>query len=879
MKTALLIVLSCMTLVLPAQEYEKRVYTTARTDNPPVINGELDDAAWSEGTWAGDFWQYEPDEGAPLNQKTEFKLLYDDYNIYIAIRLYDTAPDSIVARMTRRDDIDGDQVTVAFDSYFDQRTAFGFGVSAAGVKGDLIWTDDGLNEDETFDPIWYVKTGLYEWGWAAEMRIPLTQLRFSDKVEQVWGFEVIRNLYRDAGTHMWQPIARNASGLVHNAGLLKGLDNIKPRKLFDVTPFGVTSLETYEGEEGNPWQDGRNFRANAGLDAKVGVTNNMILSLSLNPDFGQVEADPSEVNLTAFETYFSEKRPFFIEGRNITSYNLGVGDGDEGNDNLFYSRRIGRRPSLSYSPYDNEYSWTPSFTPIIGAAKLTGKSSGGLSVGALEAVTAQVNTRIYNEVTGETSHLTAEPLANFAVGRVQKDLNGGKTIIGGMVTSTIRQLDETTEDRFHKSATTGGLDFTQYFGNMNWIIQLRTVFSNVTGTEEMIARTQRSVIHNFRRPDSDYTEYDPTRTSLSGTGGNLMAGKIGGNWQFLYLSAWKSPGLELNDAGYMQVADQYLGATVVNYNIYKPFSIFNSMNFGSNIVHLIDFGGNLNVIGLSGSWQAQYKNLWHTFLSAQINSPEKDNLMLRGGPTMKMPSNMYIGGGISSNSRKKLSGELDFRYFRTFMDVREAYELGIEVEYRPANTLTISVEPEWSRTVNIMQYVTTQSSTSGLYTPRYIFGSIDQKILSMSLRVDYNITPDLTIQYWGQPFFGSGKYSEFKRVTDPVADQFSDRTETFSPGQIEYNPGDNTFGIDENMDSWVDYSFGNPDFTVSEFLHNLVVRWEFLPGSTAYLVWSQTREYSADSGLFDFGSQAESLFGRTVPHNVFLLKFSYRFGL
>ncbi|NLD63590.1 MAG: carbohydrate binding family 9 domain-containing protein [Bacteroidales bacterium] len=879
MKSILLILLMLHAVVLSAQEYEKRVYTASRTTTPPVINGDLDDMAWTTGEWGGDFTQFEPYEGAAPKQKTEFKILYDDDNIYVALKMWDTAPDSIVARMTRRDDTDGDQVVLGIDSYYDLSTGFGFGVSAAGVKGDLIWTDDGRNEDETFDPIWYVKTGIYDWGWAAEMKIPLTQLRFAGKDEQVWGFEVIRELYRHNETDLWQPIPRNASGFIHNSGLLKGLNNIRPKKLFDLTPYGVAMLETYEGERGNPWHDGTNIKANAGIDAKIGVTNNMILSLSLNPDFGQVEADPSEVNLTAFETYFSEKRPFFIEGRNITSYNLGIGDGDEGNDNLFYSRRIGRRPSMRHSPGDDEFTWTPAFTPIIGAAKLTGKSSGGLSVGAVEAVTAQVNTRIYNELTDETSYITAEPLSNFALGRVQKDLNDGKTIIGGLITSTIRQLDETTEDYFHKSATTGGLDFTQYFGDRNYILQLRTVFSNVTGTEDVIARTQRSIIHNFRRPDADYTEYDPTRKSLTGTGGNLMAGKIGGNWQFLYLSAWKSPGLELNDIGYMQAADQYLGVGVINYNIHKPFGIFNRMNFGTNLIHLMDFGGNLNVVGISGSSSAQYKNLWHTFISGQVNSPEKDNLMLRGGPMMKMPGNMYIGGGINSNSRKKLSGEIDFRFYKTFGDVRTAYNISFEADYRPINTLTISIEPEWSRTMDNMQYVTTVSLTSGVYTPRYIFGTIDQKILSLSLRVDYNITPDLTVQYWGQPFFGSGSYSNFKHITDPVAGEFDDRYEVFSPSQIEYITGDNEYAIDENLDSWTDYSFSNPDFTVSEFLHNLVVRWEFLPGSTAYLVWSQTREYNTGDGRFDFGSQAGALFGDTKPHNVFLVKFSYRFGL
>jgi hypothetical protein len=879
MKKTFLLLLVTFSLIASGQDYEKRTYTATRTNEVPVINGELDDEAWKHGEWGGDFAQFQPTEGAPVKQQTEFKLLYDDHNIYLAIKAYDTAPDSIVSRMTRRDDTDGDEVVVAFDSYFDQRTAFGFGVSAAGVKGDLIWTDDGMNEDETFDPIWYVRTGLYDWGWAAEMRIPLTQLRFSAKENQVWGFEVIREIYRHNESDLWQPIARNASGLVHNAGLLKGLSNIKPRTLFDLTPYGVTKLETYEGEEGNPWQDGSDIKANAGLDAKIGVTNNMILSLSLNPDFGQVEADPSEVNLTAFETYFREKRPFFIEGKNITSYNLGIGDGDEGNDNLFYSRRIGRRPTVSQSAGENEFAWTPAFTPIIGAAKLTGKSAGGLSVGVIEAVTAQVNTRMLNDLTDEITYHTAEPLTNFAVGRIQQDINEGNTIIGGMVTSTIRLLDETTEDYLHKSAITGGVDFTQYFSEKNYIFQLRTAFSNITGTEEVIARTQRSVIHNFTRPGSDYTEYDPTRTSLSGFGGSLMTGKIGGNWNFLYLSSWKSPGLELNDMGYMQVADQYLGVGVVNYNIYKPFSIFNNMHFGTNLIHLMDFGGHTNVVGVSGSWSAQYKNLWHSFISAQLTSPETDNLLLRGGPAIKMPGQFYVGGGLSTSSRKKLSAEVNGTVFNTFQDVSTSYNLSLELEYRPVSTLTLSLEPEWYRSMGKMQYVSHTALESNPDEDRYIFGTIDQKILSMSLRVDYNITPDLTIQYWGQPFFGSGHYSEFKRITDPVSEKLNDRYHTFTGAELSTLQPDGYYNVDENTDGNPDYQLWNPDFTVSEYLHNLVIRWEFLPGSTAYLVWSQTREYSTGDGIFDFGTQADNLFTETKPHNVFLVKFSYRFGL
>jgi hypothetical protein len=448
-----------------------------------------------------------------------------------------------------------------------------------------------------------------------------------------------------------------------------------------------------------------------------------------------------------------------------------------------------------------------------------------------------------------------------------------------MLTSTIRSLDDDTEDYFHKNATSGGIDFTQYFGKKNYIFQLRTVFSNIGGNENAIARTQRSAIHNFTRPDADYVEYDPTRTSLSGFGGNLMTGKIGGNFNIIYLSAWKSPGLELNDIGYMRVADQYLGVAVFSYNIYKPFSIFNQMSFGTNIVHAHDFGGTLTNLGDEFSWQAQFKNLWSAYLGGQVYGVEKDNHLLRGGPSMKMPGNASLHGGVDSNDRKKFVAELNGSYQWGFEDVYKSAGVSLELSYRPFSTLNISIEPEFEKTFNTMQYVTERSLTSGVYTPRYIFGSIDQKILSMSLRIDYNITPDLTIQYWGQPFFGSGDYNEFKHITDPVAGEYTDRFHTYLSGQIRLDETEGMYYVDENLDGLDDYSFDNPDFTVSEFLHNLVVRWEFLPGSTAYLVWSQTREYFTDDGTFDFATQANDLFTNNKPHNVFLIKLSYRFGL
>ncbi len=878
MRKAFALFLLLLPSVLAGQDYEKRTYQTQRAVISPLIDGELDDEAWATGNWEGNFWQYEPNEGGPVSQKTEFSVIYDNENIFVAIKAYDTAPDSIVSRLTRRDDIDGDELYVYFDSYHDLRTAFGFGVSAAGVKSDLVMTEDGSAEDETWDPIWYVKTTVTDWGWAAEMKIPLTQLRFSATEKQLWGFEVVRVIYRHDETDFWQPIARNASGLVHNAGLLGGISDIKPWKQFDITPYGVARLETYEGKKGNPFLDGSDIKANAGLDAKIGITNNMIMSLTVNPDFGQVEADPSEVNLTGFETYFREKRPFFVEGRNITDFNLGLGGDDEGNDNLFYSRRIGRSPGLSHEDQDNEYSYTPSFTPIIGAAKLTGKSENGWSVGALEAITARVKSKIYNEVTGDYTHETVEPLTNYTLGRVQKDIDGGNTIIGGMFTTTLRDLEENTEPYLHKSALTAGVDFTQYFGKMKYIFQLHTAFSNVNGSKNAIARTQQSLVHNLGRPDAGYVEYDPMRTSLYGSGGNLMAGKIGGNLQLIYLSSWKSPGFDPNDVGYMQVADQYLGVGVVGYRINKPFGIFNRMNFTTNLIHLHDFGGRMLLYGQSLAWSTQFRNLWSAYCSSQVNSPEQDNLILRGGPSMKIPGAGYIEAGIESSEQKKLVAEISASKTWGFENHYSNRNVTFELSYRPFKNISLEIEPEWEQRTSSLQYVTTVSLTSGIYTPGYIFASIDQKTLGLSVRADYNITPDLTIQYWGQPFFGSGKYSEIKRITDTDATLLIDKYHAFTEDEISLS-ANNEYSVDENGDDLPDYTFANPNFTRSEFLSNLVVRWEFMPGSTAYFVWSQSRDYRTDDGLFDLGPQIYDIFINEKPHNIFLIKLSYRFGL
>ncbi len=530
----------------------------------------------------------------------------------------------------------------------------------------------------------------------------------------------------------------------------------------------------------------------------------------------------------------------------------------------------------------------PITTPILGAAKVTAKSAGGMSVGFIESLTAEVNHRIYNTVTKKKRYEVAEPMANYMVGRVQQDFNGGKIVVGGIVTNTTRFLDSNTENYFHKNATTGGLDYTQYFGNMKWMIRLRTSFSNINGSEEAIAFTQKSTIHNFARPGAGYVEYDPTRTSLTGTGGSLMAGKIGGNLQLVYLSAWKSPELELNDIGYMQVADRYLGVVVASYNIYKPHGIFLRNNFGTNLTHLLDFGGNLQMVAEAFFWNAYYKNLWETSVETQINSRQLSNIMLRGGPSMKLPGSVLVSAGFNTNERKKFVVEVngEYKWGKENLYVEGKY-IGMELSYKPSNYLSFSAEPELQVDHNSLQYVTRAYYRNDADQPRYILATIDQTILSLSLRVECNITPDLSVQYWGQPFISSVKYSGFKVASsDPSAENYSDRFHLFTerlglfgPGELYYNSNDESYSVYEGSSTDPDYSFSKPDFSSNAFLSNLVLKWEFLPGSTAYLVWSQTREYVTGDGTFDMGNQVSDLFSRNKPYNVFLLKLSYRFGL
>jgi hypothetical protein len=771
--------------------------------------------------------------------------------------------------------VDGDLVGLILDSFHDLRTGFLFGISSSGVKYDGMFINDGMNEDYSWDPNWWVKTSVNNEGWIAEMKIPFSQVRFEKNSGDIWGLEVARVLYRKHETIFWQHIPKDAPGIVHCFGELTGLEQIKPRKILDVTPYGVAKMETFKAEPGNPFKEkGRKYKFNGGVDAKIGVTNNLTMDLTINPDFGQVEADPSEVNLTAYETFFSEKRPFFVEGKNITSFSFGIGDGDESDDNLFYSRRIGRRPQGSPDLGSGMYADIPVASSILGAAKLTGKTQNGLSVGFIEAVTAEEKAKIDNN--GERTFETVEPLTNFFVGRVQKDYNEGKTIFGGILTSTNRDLDGNLGQFMHKSAYSGGVDFTQYFKEKKWMFNLNAALSQVNGSKKAIEYTQKSSARYYQRPDNDYINFDPNRTSLLGSGGRMQLMKLDNHLQLLGSISWKTPGFELNDLGYMRTADLIETILWAGYRVWEPKGIYRSYNINGSIYSDWNFGGSNTGKGINLNANINLKNYWNAFTGGNINASSLSTGMLRGGPMMKTPGNINGRIGFSTDSRKQLEFEFFTNINKEFQNHSISTYTEIGATYKPFNFLRFSISPGYSKSFSELQYVT-QTSNNG--SDRYIFASIDRKTISASLRVNFNLTPDLTLQYWGQPFIASGRYYDQKYILDPMNDIYEERFHVYSGNEITEQ--DDHYNIDENRDGNIDYQIEKRNFNVQEFLSNMVFRWEYSPGSIVYLVWNQTRSGYNPSGSMDYFNDMGDLFNgdKNTPNNIFLVKFSYRFGL
>ena len=876
MRTFLLCFTLLLTISIYSQQIERKTYQTNFTKTAPEIDGYINDSCWNQVEWSGDFIQTSPKENVQPTQQTSFKILYDDDNLYVFIKAYDTEPDKIAQILTRRDGFDGDMVEINIDSYYDKQTAFSFSAMASGAKGDEAISLNGNNWDPSWNPIWYLKTSVDNDGWCAEMKIPFTQLRFGNKEEHIWGIQLMRHLFREEERSTWQFIPKGSPGMVHLFGELHGIKNIKPKRQVEIMPYVVAKMETSEKENGNPFADGKTSKLSAGVDGKIGITNDLTLDFTINPDFGQVEADPSEVNLSAFESYFSEQRPFFVEGKNIYQFRPSnpIVINNFGQDNLFYSRRIGRYPQYYPETSDGEYVKMPDASTIIGAFKLSGKTKKGISIGILESLTANEKAEIDNN--GERREEIVEPLTNYFVSRVQKDFNKGETTLGGIFTAVNRDINNPSLNYLHSAAYAGGIDFKHSWKERTWYFAFAETFSNVKGDKNALLNTQTSSARYFQRPDAGHVSVDSNLTSLAGYGSSFKFGRMGQKKvQFETSVTLRSPGLEFNDIGYMRSADYIHHGTWMGYYIREPFSIFRNFYLNLNYWMYWNLEGKLLSTYLNTNFNSQFKNKWRINGNFSRQNQSLSTTMLRGGPSFIQPGMINTNLNFNSDYSKKVS--FNFGAYQGFGDQKSSHyqEYWAGVNIRPMNTLSISFDPSFEIGRNDLQYIET---TEYMQNPRYTFAQIDQKTINFTLRVDYTITPDLSIQYYGQPFISAGKYTNIKQITEPRADKYNSRFHTYVGSEISYNATDKLYEIDENSDNTIDYTIGNPDFNFRQFRSNLVVRWEYLPGSTVYFVWSQGRTSNATNGKFSYGNDMNELFG-VQANNVFLIKLNYWFSL
>ncbi|WP_222983081.1 DUF5916 domain-containing protein [Flagellimonas meishanensis] len=844
---------------------KKKYYTKSIGSlEAPKIDGSIDEAAWNLVNWEGNFVQWFPNDNENPKLNTEFKIIYDSKNLYIAIMAWDPEPDKIEKRLARRDDFAGDWVEVNIDSYRDLRSGFSFNVTAAGVKGDEFISNNGVNWDPSWNPIWYTKSKILEEGWSAEMQIPLTQLRFGEDMEQIWGLQIQRRLFREAERSLWQRIAQGNPGWISEFGELHGLKDLEWQRQLEIQPYTVTRLENYNINKDNPFRDNNEFKTSFGLDGKFGVTNDLTLDFTINPDFGQVEADPSAIALDGFEIFFREQRPFFVENKNIFDYPLA----SDRLDNVFFSRRIGRTPQRNIPIGSHEFLDQPINTSIIGAAKFSGKTKDGWSIGILESLTDKEFAKISSD--GNTTTELIEPMTNYFVGRVQKDFNKRNSFVGGIFTATNRNIERGVAF-LREAAYSGGVDFKHQWKDRKYYFEGYAIFSHVIGSEESILLTQQSLAHLFQRTDAGHVEVDSTRTSLTGTAGRFEVGKAGGgNWSYNSGIFWSSPELELNDIGFLRQTDEIKQYNNVKLQSTKPFGAFREGNIRLNQFTTFDFEGNYNRSHYEMFTTIFTNSFWKFDFRAAHKPRIFSNTFLRGGPRWNLSGENYAVVFINSDNRKKLFYNFGVVYSEGRQNNFSLFNIGGGITYQPINAFQLSISTDYVSNPTLTQYVTERNFVE---TPRYILATIDNKTLSSTIRLNYTFNPNLTLQFYGQPFVSRVRFSDFKYVTDPIAKKLENRFQLYNDNQISFDQG---YSIDEDLDGTADYSFSDPDFSFVQLRTNLVLRWEYIPGSELFFVWSKanTGFQNPSDGLLQ---SLDNQLLNTQGDNTFLIKATYRF--
>jgi hypothetical protein len=845
---------------------------------PPVVDGRLDDPVWQGAPVADGFVQLRPTPGAPSMQLTEVRVLYDDDAVYVGMRLFDDEPGGIAAQLGRRDasGLFSDWAHVLIDSYHDRRTAFRFSVNPRGVQRDVLHYDD-FSEDVNWDGVWEAATSVDDEGWTATFRIPLSQLRFSPNGgEMVWGINFGREIARAAESSWWAPILPDVPGVVSVAGELHGLRALDPPRRLEVLPYALARGDSDPALAGSPFRaaSGREASMAVGADVKYGLTSELTLTATINPDFGQVEADPSVVNLTAQETFFSERRPFFVEGGNIFTYNIGFND-DSG-EGLFYTRRIGRRPQRDVSG-NGSFTDVPGTTAILGAAKVSGRTAGGWSLGLLEAVTAREEGEVLTSA-DSVARFVVEPMTSYTVARAARDFRRGRSGVGLIATSTHRRLESDPGLTFlPERAYTGGVDFRHRFADDTWSLNGWLAGSHVRGDTVAIQRLQRSSLRYMHRPDADHLEYDPGATTLSGYGGTLNLWRVAGTWRGGLGGTVRSPGLEVNDAGFQNEADLRLVYGNVRYHRFDPIGPFRTLSIGLNPSASWSFGSEHSHTQVNLFMNTELMNNWNGGAWTSRSFDGLSRGALRGGPALARPGGWRGNLWLNTDSRKPV--RVNAWTFVAVEDEDSGWQRngGATLTWRPSGRLDVRGGPSFNERQSEWQYVAQPRDAAG--EPHYIFASIHQRTLSLTSRLNYTVTPALSLQLYAQPFISAGEYSGFRVVTDPRATRFDDRFHELLASEITFVEADAAgsaghYEVDRTGDGATDFAFRQPDFNFKELRSNLVLRWEFRPGSTLFVVWSHGRTQVDPTGAFDARADLDRLLG-VAGSNAIAIKVNY----
>jgi hypothetical protein len=845
-----------------------------RAQAPVTVDGRLDDEAWTSVPAFSDFTQRDPEEGQPASERTELRLLYDDDALYVGARLDDGEPDRIVVRLSRRDEsAEADRFSIYLDPRRDRLTGVRFEVSAAGVQNDeIIYNDTWM--DDSWDAVWLSAVHHDEHGWSVEMRIPFSELRFLPGECQTWGVNASRVIQRKNEVDWLALVPKTQSGLASRMAELTGIRGVKPRTPLVLVPYAAGGAEIGPADPGDPFIDGASAFGSVGLDLRRKVGSSFALDATVNPDFGQVEVDPAVVNLTDFETFFPEKRPFFVEGAQIFD-NFGRNGANNyygfmrTEPDLFYTRRIGRAPQ---GALEAEFAAVPRATTILGAAKFTGKSASGWSVGVLEAVTGRE--RAWWQDGDSHGRQEVEPLSNYFVLRAHRDRS--RAGYGALVTAVNRDLgDPLLAAQIASSAYVAGLDGYVFLDPAkDWVLSGRVAGSHVAGQREAIEGLQLASARYFQRPDRPEPRLDPSRTALGGWTGSLNLNRQSGPVR-LNAAAWAtSPGFESNDLGFNPRSDRWGGHVAVDVRKPEPDGLtrFRALTVAKSYAY--NFDGDKQADAVNAFGRAVFRNYWNGGVSGSFRWRALDDRQTRGGPSMSTGESWNGGVWLESDDRKPVVGRLEAFHFRNEHGSRQ-WEGEVVAELRPSSALTVAIGPALMKASRVAQWVTSveDAALASDLAGHYVFSGFEQSEIALTARVNWIFSPRLSLQLYAQPLVSRGAYSGFKELDRARSFDFL----VYGPEQVAYDESASLYTVDPGRGASGPFMFENPNFNFKSLRLNTVLRWEWRPGSALYAVWTQARENSMNPGRSNLESDLDDLFA-SPSTNVFEVKATIRLG-